>query len=103
MYVPLRRAFIKPISAFYGANYTSGQSAKEVAANITVSDMVKEITHNSVGLFDELRPRNVTGDSVKDYIKDEDYRSREQHYFDYIRSNKQEIIDEIGKFYIFNF
>lgn len=99
MYVPLRRAFVKPISSFYTSKAITDQSSTQETADLTLGNMIKEISRNSVDILDELRPRNVSADSVKDYIKGEDYRSREQHYFDYVRAKKA-IMEEIGKILI---
>lgn len=97
MYIPLRRAFVRPVSTFYSSKAKTNESATEEDADVTIGNMFKEISRNSVDIFDELRPRNVTTDSVKDYIKGEDYRTREHHYFDYVRTKKA-IMEEIGKF-----
>lgn len=87
MYVPLRRAFIRPITSFYAANYSSA-NVGDTVTKMSFKDVVSEIGEQGKELAYELTPRNVTSDDIRDFIKDNDFTTREQHYFSYIRSKK---------------
>jgi len=61
MYVPLRRAFIKPISNYYVSNrkVKDPETLEEEATQMSVNDVLKEISQESKGLFHEFKPRTA--------------------------------------------
>lgn len=87
MYVPIRRAFIRPVTSYYASQYKPGSSDDNEKIK-SIQDVVDEVKKESIDLYDELRPRNVTSDDIKEFLKDNDFTTREQHYFNYIRNKK---------------
>lgn len=55
---------------------------------MSFKDVVSEMGEQGKELAYELTPRNVTSDDIREFIKDKDFTTREQHYFNYIRSKK---------------
>lgn len=90
VYVPIRRAFVRPVIAYFNA-YPS-EAHPDSPQN--VSDVLHDFKEKGSEFFKEMKPRDVSLDSIKDYVKDEDFRTREEHYFNYIRRRKEEEEDK---------
>ena len=90
VYVPIRRAFVRPVVAYFNA-YPS-EAHPDSPQN--VSDVLHDFKEKGSEFFKEMKPRDVSLDSIKDYVKDEDFRTREEHYFNYIRRRKEEEEDK---------
>lgn len=90
VYVPIRRAFVRPVIAYFNA-YPS-EAHPDSPQN--VRDVLHDFKEKGSEFFKEMKPRDVSLDSIKDYVKDEDFRTREEHYFNYIRRRKEEEEDK---------
>ena len=89
VYLPVRRAFIRPVAAYY----TTVPGEYNASNPQNFKDVIYEVKDKGADFFREMKPRNVSLDNVKDYVQDEDFRTREDHYFSYIRRRKQEAED----------
>lgn len=95
MYVPIRRAFIRPIHSYYVTNYAPG-IMPESTEKMSLSELGQQISDESIAFAKEMKPKSVTTDNIKDFIKDEDYTTREQHYFRHLRSLKETLPAEVS-------
>lgn len=93
IYHPLRRAFIKPLTTLAFSNIKS-ENVNDQVLNYSFKDALSEMATEGKKTAKDLRPRGVTNDDVKQFIKDDDFKSREQHYFDYIRKRKMELANK---------
>jgi hypothetical protein len=90
MYIPLRRAFIRPVSSYYTSNFDKNGAINHQSPKIGAREMFAEVYENTTDIFDELRPRNVTNDSVVGIMKEEDFTTRDEHYFGYLKDLKEQ-------------
>ncbi|CAI2370377.1 unnamed protein product [Moneuplotes crassus] len=97
VYVPIRRTFIKPIYSYYYVNYGTSNLPEENKSKMGVSDVITEISNKGGSYLSELRPRDVTGDRNTFVFKENDFKTREQHYFDYIAQRRMEQGDSFEK------
>ena len=89
MYIPLKRAFIRPIQSYYVTNFAPQlMPGSTLESKMSINELADQLSEEGRSVFNEIRPRSVTSDSIKELINDSDYRSREDHYFGYIQRVK---------------
>lgn len=93
VYVPLRRLFVRPLSAMYSSKYSTNAQIIDEVTKYSFKDAINQFSQEGKEVLVEMRPRGVTRDNVKDFIQDQDFKTREQHYFEYIRNRKANLPD----------